>query len=145
MGLVDEFGGGDCGENEAKRTFVSTKRPTRADYLSFNYVSHAVSNFVSNSAKNVSNYLTPNAKKASDQLRQAFTEAPILQHFDSEQYIRVKTDASRHNIGGGLSQLTNNLSQWHLMAYFLHKMIFAKIQYKTYNDEFLAIVDAFKT
>ena len=54
MNLVDEFGGGDRAENEA-RTSVSTKGPTGADYPSFNHVSHAIRNFVSNSAKNVSN------------------------------------------------------------------------------------------
>ena len=72
MNLVDEFGESDYGKNEAK-TFALTKRPTRADYLSFDYISHAVSNFVGNSAKNISNYLTPDAKKAFDQLPQAFT------------------------------------------------------------------------
>ena len=69
MDVVDEFGGGDYGENEAKKTFVSMKRSTGADDLSSNHVSYAVSNFVSNSAKNVSNYLTPDAKRAFDQLR----------------------------------------------------------------------------
>ena len=78
INLVDEFGIGDCGENEVRRAFASTKRPTEADYLSFNYVSHAVSNIVSNFAKNVSNYPTPDAKSAFDQLRQAFIKAPIL-------------------------------------------------------------------
>ena len=97
--LVDKFGGADYGENEAK-TSASTKRPTRADYLYSYHVSHAVSN-----------YLTPDAKKAFDQLRQAFTEAPILQHFDPERYIRVETDASGYAIGGVLSQLTNNSGQ----------------------------------
>ena len=87
MDLIDEFGGGDHGENKARKTSASTKGPTRADYLSFDYVSHAVSNFVSTSAKNVSNYLTSDAKKALDQLYQAFTKASILQHFDPEQYI----------------------------------------------------------
>ena len=82
MNLVDEFGGGDHGENEA-RAPASTKEPTGADYPSSDHVSHAVSN-----------YLTPDAKKAFGQLRQAFTEAPILQQFDPEQYIRVETDAS---------------------------------------------------
>ena len=72
MNLVDEFGGGDCGENEAK-TSASTKGPINADYPSSDHVSHAVSN-----------YLTPDAKKVFDQLRQAFTEVPILQHFDPE-------------------------------------------------------------
>ena len=119
MNLVNEFGGGDCGENEARKASVSTKGPIRADYLSSNYVSYTVSN-------NVSNYLTPAAKRAFDQLRQAFTEAPIFQHFDPKQYIRVETDASGYATSGMLSQLTNNSGQWHPMAYFLCKMILAK-------------------
>ena len=86
MNLVDEFGGNDCDENEA-RTFELIKEPIGADYPSFNHVSYAVSNIVSNSAKNVCNYLIPNAKRALNQFRQVFTEALILQHFDPEQYI----------------------------------------------------------
>ena len=78
MNLVNEFGGGACDENEARRAFASTKGPTGEDYPSFNYISHAVSNIISNFAKNVSNYLIPNTKNAFNQLRQAFTEAPIL-------------------------------------------------------------------
>ena len=77
MNLVDKFGGGNCVKNEL-RTSALTKGSTRADYPFSNHASHAVSNFVSNSAKNFSNYSTPDAKKAFDQLRQAFTEAPIL-------------------------------------------------------------------
>ena len=82
--FVDEFARRDCSENEARRTSASTKQPTGADYLSFDYVNHTVSNFVSNFAKNVSNFLTPDAKKTFDQLRQAFTKAPIFQHFNSK-------------------------------------------------------------
>ena len=84
VNLVDEFDRGDCDENEARRASVSTKEPTKADYLSFDHVSHIVRNIVSNSAKNVSNYLTPDTRRAFDQLCQAFTEALILQHFDPE-------------------------------------------------------------
>ena len=76
--VVDEFGRGDCGENEARKISALTKRPTGAYYLFFDHVSHAVSNFVSNFAKNISNYLISDAKKAFDQLRQAFTKALIL-------------------------------------------------------------------
>ena len=121
--LVDEFNRGDCDKNEAKRTSASTKGPIGADYLSFNHVSHTVSNFVSNFTKNVSNYLTPDTKKTFDKLRQPFTEAPIFQYFDPKQYIRVKINMSKHTIGRMLSQLTNNLDQWHPVAYFLCKMI----------------------
>ena len=133
MNLVDEFGEGDRGENEA-RTPASTKEPTGADYPSSDHVSHAVSN-----------YLTPAAKKAFDQLRQAFTEAPILQHFDPERYIRVETNASGYVIGAVLNELTNDSGRWHPVAYFLCKMIPAKTRYKTHNGELLAIVKAFKT
>ena len=133
MDLVEKFGGNDYSENEA-RTSASTKRPTRADYPSSAHVSHAVSN-----------YLTPDAKKAFDQLRQVFTKAPIFQHFDLEWYIRVETDAFGHAIGGELSQLTNDLGQWHPVAYFLRKMVPAKTRYKTYDGKLLAIVKAFKT
>ena len=56
MNLVDKFDKGDHGENEAKKASASTKGPIKADYPSFNHVSHTVSNIVSNSAKNVSNY-----------------------------------------------------------------------------------------
>ena len=145
MNLVDEFGGGNHDENKAKRAFALTKRPTGADYLSSNHVNYAVSNIVSNSAKNVSNYLILNTKRAFDQLRKAFIKASILQHFDPEQYIRVKTDASGHAIGWVLSQLTNYAGQWHPLAYFLRKMIPAKTRYKTYDSELLAIIKAFKT
>ena len=109
MDLVDKFGRGDCGENEMRRTSGLTKEPTGADYLSSDYVSHAVSNFVSNSIKNVSNYLTVNTKRAFNQLRQAFTKAPIFKHFNPERYIQVKTDTSGNAIGGVMSQLTNDL------------------------------------
>ena len=145
MKLVDEFGEGDRGKNKARRAFASRKGPTRADYPPSNHVSHIVSNIVSNSANNVRNYLTPDAKKTFDQLRQAFTEVLIFQHFDPKRYIWVETDASGHVIGGALSQLTNDLGQWHLVAYFLRKMIIAKTWYETYDGELLAIVETFKT
>ena len=66
MNLINEFGRGDCGENEARKASASTKKPTRADYLSFDYDNYTVSNIISNSAKNVSNYLTPDTKSAFD-------------------------------------------------------------------------------
>ena len=73
-------------------------------------------------------FLTPDAREAFNQLRQAFTEAPILQHFDPECHIRIETDASGYAIGGVLSQLTSDhltsdQGQWHPIAYFSRKMI----------------------
>ena len=53
-------------------------------------------------------YLTPKARLAFTQLRKAFTIAPILQHFNPEYYIWIKTDASDYAIGGVLSQPTSD-------------------------------------
>ncbi len=51
-------------------------------------------------------FLTPEAMLTFIRLRQAFTKAPILHHFDPERYIRIETDAFGYAIGGVLSQLT---------------------------------------
>ena len=53
-------------------------------------------------------FLTSKAKEAFNRLRQAFTKAPILRHFDPECHIRIETNASGYAIGGVLSQLTPN-------------------------------------
>ena len=103
-------------------------------------------------------FLTLGAKEAFNRLRQAFTKALILQHFDPECHIWIETDASSYGIDGVLRQLSSNwidpngsilskfdFSQQHLIAYFFRKMIPAETQYKTYNAELLAIVEAFKT
>ena len=92
-----------------------------------------------------STFLTPEAKLAFSRLRQAFTEASILHHFDPERYIRIETDASGYAIGGILSQLTPESGQWHPVAFFSRKMIPTETWYKTHDQELLAIVEAFKT
>ena len=55
-------------------------------------------------------FLTPEARSAFNRLRLAFTEAPILRHFDPECHIRIETDASGYAIGGVLSQLASGTS-----------------------------------
>ena len=97
-----------------------------------------------------STFLTPDAREAFNQLKQAFTKAPILWHFDPECHIQIETDALGYAIGGVLSQLTSDhltsdQGQWHPVAYFLRKMIPAETRYETHDVELLAIVEAFKT
>ena len=100
-------------------------------------------------------FLTPEARSAFNRLRLAFTEAPILWHFDPECHIRIKTDASGYAIGGVLSQLASgtspdgvvtkaDLGQWHPIAFFSRKMIPAETRYETHDGKLLAIVKAFK-
>ena len=94
----------------------------------------------------VSNFLTPGAKLAFTKLKQAFLKAPILKHFDLEHHIRIETDTLGYTIGRVLGQLTSDdLGQWHPVAFFSYKMILAEIRYKMHDGEVLAIVEAFKT
>ena len=91
-------------------------------------------------------FFTANARKAFTKLRQAFVEAPILNHFDPERHIRIETDAFAYVISEILTQLnSDNSGQWHLVACFSKKMILAKTWYKTHDSKLLAIVEAFKT
>ena len=53
-------------------------------------------------------FLTPDAREAFNQLRQAFTKALILRHFDPECHIRIETNPSSYAIGGVLSQLISD-------------------------------------
>ena len=138
-------------ENSSNRSNLSnlslSTRSTRAGYLSFGGAKRDGSSTKKGvkAARN-SDYLISAAKKAFKHLRHAFTQVPILQHFDPKQYIRMETDVSGYAIGGVLSQLTlNDMGQWHLVAYYSQKMIPAKTWYKTHNGEFLTIVETFKT
>ena len=54
-------------------------------------------------------FLTSKAKTAFNYLWLTFTKAPILQHFDPESYIWIKTDALGYVIGGMLSQLASGI------------------------------------
>ena len=55
-----------------------------------------------------STFLTPGAREALNQLRQAFTKALILRYFNPEYHIQIETDASGYTIEGVLSQLNSN-------------------------------------
>ncbi len=91
-------------------------------------------------------FLTIDARKTFTKLRQAFVEAPILNHFDSERHIQIETNVSSYAIGKILSQLISDDSgQWHPVAFFSKKKIPVETQYETNDKELLAIVEAFKT
>ena len=94
-------------------------------------------------------FLTFDAREAFNQLRQMFTKALILRHFDPECYIRIENDASGYTMGEVLNQLTSDhlisdQGQWHPIAYLSKKLLPAETRYETHNGELLAIVEAFK-
>ena len=83
------------------------------------------------------------AEAAFINLRQCFTEAPLLIHFDPERKIRIETDASIFALAGILSQKGED-GHWHPVAFWSRKMIPAEQNYETHDAELLAIVASFK-
>ena len=88
--------GGAVGRSDVSRKSVRAKSRTKSGHL--------------DNSDDLEEYkfLTSNAREAFNRLRQAFTKAPILRHFDPECYIRIKTDVLGYAIGEVLSQLTPN-------------------------------------
>ena len=87
-------------------------------------------------------------RKAFDEIKAAFTQAPILRHFDPTLPIFVETDASGFAIAVIISQpfTAEGLSKGarHPIAFWSRKLSPAEANYETHDAELLAIVQAFK-
>jgi hypothetical protein len=91
---------------------------------------------------------TEAAGKSFEDLKEAFTTAPVLVHFDPSKKIRVETDASKFAIAGTISQQVDTSDgpkkHWHPVAFWSRKLSGAERNYSTHDGELLAIVEAFK-
>ncbi|MBW0561442.1 hypothetical protein O181_101157, partial [Austropuccinia psidii MF-1] len=76
------------------------------------------------------------------QLKEAFTTAPILSHFNPSLPTIVETDASDYALGAVLSQVSD--SGKHPIAFDSRKLIPAELNYKIHDKELLGIVWALK-
>jgi len=83
------------------------------------------------------------AEEAFRELKQWFTTAPILAHFDATKPVIIETDASNFAIGAVLSQRDEE-GRLHPVAFHSRKFQPAEINYEIHDKELLAIVDAFK-
>jgi len=87
---------------------------------------------------------TPKAQAAFENLKKAFTTAPILRHFDQSRPAIIETDASDFAEGGVLSQLGDD-GKLYPCAFFSRKFKDAEINYEIYDKEMMAIVDCMET
>jgi len=85
----------------------------------------------------------PQAEEAFQQLKQRFTMAPILAHFDATKPVIIETDASDFAIRAVLSQRDEEGSLYPI-TFHSRKFQPAEINYEIHDKELLAIVDAFK-
>jgi len=80
---------------------------------------------------------------AFERLKEAFTTAPILIHFDFDKEIVVETDASDIASAGILSQ-PGSAGLLHPIAFFSKKHTAAECNYDIYDKEFMAVVRTFE-
>ena len=85
----------------------------------------------------------PEAQKAFEELKQRFTESPILAFFDPEKEVVIETDASDHTIAGVISQ-PDDQGRLRPLAFSSKKLGPAECNYQIYEKELLAIVIALK-
>jgi len=85
----------------------------------------------------------PEAGKTFKELKQRFTTAPILAHFDPQRPLIIETDTSDFTLGAVLSERDDE--NWlHPVAFHSRKFQPAEIIYEIHDKELLAVVDAFK-
>ena len=89
-------------------------------------------------------FLTPDAKQAFIQLKQAFTKALILQYFDPEHRIWIDTYNFGYDIGSVFSQMISEMGQWYPIAYYSEKIIWTKTRYETHDTELLVTLEVFR-
>ena len=88
-------------------------------------------------------FLGEEAERAFEALKEAFTTAPVLRHFDPAKPLRIETDASNRAIGAILCQPDED-GHWHPIAFLSRKLIPAECNYEVHDKELLAIVESFK-
>lgn len=89
---------------------------------------------------------TEKADSAFRELKDCFTHAPLLQHFDPEKVSKLETDASGAGIAGIISQPCEEHGKlvWKPVAFFSRKLSSAEKNYGTGDAEMLAIVESFR-
>ena len=82
---------------------------------------------------------TDACQKSFDSLRNAFTLAPMLSHWEPNQQIIVETDASDYAIAGILSQISSVDRDIHPIAFHLRTLHRAKLNYDVHDKELLVL------
>ena len=89
------------------------------------------------------------AQEAFNTLRQKFTEAPVLQHFDPTKPVIVLTDASDFAMAAILLQPSDTdvptEKHWKPVAFWSKKFTGPSLRWHTHDKELSAIVESFKT
>src|SRR5882724_32775 len=86
----------------------------------------------------------PNHTKAFETLKNAFTQEPILAHFNPDNPIIVETDTSDYVIAAIISQISPDDGNIHLIMFYSCSMQPVELNYEIYDKELRAIFGAFR-
>ena len=86
---------------------------------------------------------SPAAAASFRSLQLAFTQAPVLHHFQPDQPCTVEADASDFALGCVLSQ-PSSTGELHPICFYSRKLTAAELNYPIYDKELLAVVEAFR-
>src|SRR5882724_3337421 len=81
--------------------------------------------------------------KALETLKTAFTQAPILAHFNPDNPIIVENDTSDYAITMIISQVTPDNCDIHTITLYSRSMQLGELNYEIYDKELLAIFEDF--
>jgi len=85
----------------------------------------------------------PDYAKAFEALKMAFTQAPILAHFNPDNPIVVETDTSDYAIAAIISQNSPDDGDIHPITFYSCSMQQVRLNYEIYDKELLSIFEAF--
>ena len=85
-----------------------------------------------------------NCQRSFNRLKEAFTTAPILTHYQPGTPITIETDASDYVIASILSITCSN-GEIRPVAFYSHTLTVPELNHDTHDKELLAIFKAFKT
>src|SRR5882724_4038611 len=86
----------------------------------------------------------PDHTKAFETLKAAFTQAPILAHFNPNNPIVIETDASDYPITAIISQISPDDGDIHPITFYSCSIQPTELNYEIYDKELLAIFEAFR-
>lgn len=87
---------------------------------------------------------TSDTQFAFDSLKDAFTNAPVLAHWEPNRPLIVETDASDYAVAAILSIVADD-NEIHPVAFYSRTLQAAELNYDTHDKELLAIFEAFKS
>ena len=87
---------------------------------------------------------SPWCQEIFDMLKQAFTKAPVLRHYNPDHPITLECDASDYAMAAILSQTDPATNELCPITFYARTMIATKLNYDIYDKELLTIHEAFK-